>query len=154
MLLRGSSDGEARDVDKLTSNADVALLDEDTGVVDGLGKTLIVDLGLKTAVQELLGGQLQDEIKFELIIGQKTVTAHPTKESSSFEDALGVLGVHGQQCSGSLSQLGKGVLHSPDLALAAESVLSDKLELGIKTFLLVGTTRSLECLTVCGVGKR
>lgn len=153
VLLRSSSDSEARDIDELASNADVALLDEDTGVVDRLGKPLLVDLGLQTAVQELLGGKLQDEIKFEFIVGQKTVTAHPTKEGSSFEDTLGVLGVHGQQRSGGLSKLGKGVLHSPDLALATESVLSDKPELGIKTFLLVGTTRSLECLTVCYLDK-
>jgi hypothetical protein len=126
----------------------VALFDEDTSMMDALGESLLVDLGLETSLQEFLGGELKDEIKFELIIGQEPVTAHATEKGGSLEDALGILGVQGQEGAGSLSQLCEGKLNTPDLALASESVLSDKLELGIETFLLERTTGRLERLAV------
>jgi len=131
VLLRSCPDGESWDVHELASHTDVALLDEDTRVVDGLGQTLFVDLSLEATFQEFLRGKLQDEIQLELIIGKETVTTHPTEESSTLEDALGVLRVKSQQRSGSLSQLCQCVLDTPDLTLTAESVLADKLELGI-----------------------
>ena len=54
MLFRGSSDVEGRNGNKLGTDADVTLSDQDTGVVNGLGKALLVDLGLKSAFQQLL----------------------------------------------------------------------------------------------------
>lgn len=46
MLLRVKTDDERGNVDDLLADTDVALTDQDTGVVDGLGKTEFVDLGL------------------------------------------------------------------------------------------------------------
>merc|ERR1719199_2195308 len=78
------------------------------------------------------------------------------EEGCSLENALGVLGVEGEEGTGGLTELGEGVLDAPDLALAAEAVLSDELELGIEAFLLVRTTGRLEGLAVVsvhGVGR-
>jgi hypothetical protein len=46
VLLRVEADNERRNVDDLLADADVALTDQDTGVVNGLGETELVDLGL------------------------------------------------------------------------------------------------------------
>ena len=47
MLLGVETDDERRNVDDLLADSDVALSDENTGVVDGLGETELVDLGLE-----------------------------------------------------------------------------------------------------------
>lgn len=46
MLLGVETNDEGRNVDDLLSNTDVTLADEDTSVVDGLGKSELVNLGL------------------------------------------------------------------------------------------------------------
>ena len=149
MLLRRSADVEAGDVDELVADADVTLTDEDAGVVDGLGEALLVDLGLKTTLEELLGGELEDGIEVELVIRQETVARHATEEGGTLEDALGILGIEREESTGGLAELGQGVLDAPDLALAAEAVLTDELELGVEALLLVGTAGRLEGLAVC-----
>ena len=111
----------------------MTLLDEDTSVVDGLGEALLVDLGLEAALEELLGGELQDGIEVELVIRQKAVAAHAAEEGGTLEDALGILGVEGQKGTGGLAELGQGVLDAPDLALAAEAVLAAHLQFRIET---------------------
>ena len=149
VLLRRSADVEAGDVDELVADADVTLADEDAGVVDGLGEALLVDLGLKTTLEELLGGELEDGIEIELVVGQQAVARHATEEGGTLEDALGILGIERQEGTGGLAELGQGVLDAPDLALAAEAVLTDELELGVEALLLVGTAGRLEGLAVC-----
>jgi hypothetical protein len=135
----------------LSTNTDVTLADKDTGMVDRLGETLLVNLGLQTTFKQLLGGKLKNEIEFELIIGKETVTAHTTKKGGSLEDTLGILGVKGEQCTSDLTKLGKGILHTPDLTLAPKTILSYKLELSIETLLFVWTTRGLVGLPVVSV---
>lgn len=151
MLLRACPDIEAGHIHELSSNTDVTLTDENTGMVDRLGKSLLVHLSLEATFKELLGGELKNEIELELVLGEETVTIHTTEESCSLEDALGVLRVEGEQSTGGLTKLRQSVLAAPDLALASESILSDKLELGVETFLLEGTTGSLVSLPVVSV---
>jgi hypothetical protein len=148
VLLTGSPDVEAGDVDELRSYPNVALANEDTCVVDGFGKALFVDLGLKTTLQQLLSRQLKHEIKLELVVGEESIAGHTTKKRSSLKDPLGILGVEGKKRPRYLTKLGKGILHSPDLALAPQSVLSDELELGVEAFLLVRTPGCLRSLAV------
>lgn len=76
---------------------DVALLDEDTGVVDGLGETELVDTGLETTLQEIL--DLQGKYVIELHAGlvQDTDTNQTANEGVAFEETLGVLLVHGEK---------------------------------------------------------
>jgi hypothetical protein len=149
VLLRSGTDIEGRNVDQLASYTDMTLTDKDTSVVDGLGQTLLVHLGLETAFQQLLSRQLKDSIEIQFIVTEETVSAHATKQGSTLKDTLRVLGVQCQQGTCGLSKLGKSILHTPDFALAAKSVLSNETKLGIQTFLFVGSTRSLECFGVC-----
>ena len=46
MLLRVETDNKGRNIDNLLADTDVALADQDAGMVDGLGETELVDLGL------------------------------------------------------------------------------------------------------------
>lgn len=149
MFLRRSSNIEGRNVDKLTSYADMALTDQHAGMMDRLGQSLLVDLGLETTFQQLLGCQLKDGIQLELIISEQSVPAHAAKQSSTLKDSGGILGVQRQQRTGRLSQLGKRILNTPDFTLTAKTILSNKLKFGIQTFLFVGSSRSLERLAIC-----
>jgi hypothetical protein len=148
VFFRRSPDVKARDVNELVAHTNVALLNEDTSVVNGLGQTLLVDLSLKTTLQELLRRELQDEIQLELIVGEETITAHSTKKGSTLKDALRILGIKRQESTSGLSKLGKSKLNTPNLPLASESVLSTQLELGIQTFLFERTTGRLVRLTI------
>lgn len=150
MLLGRGPDVEGGDVDELRPHADVALPDEDPRVVDRLGEALLVDLGLKAALQQLLRRQLQDGVQLQLVVGQQAVPAHPAEEGRPFEDPLGVLGVERQEGPRRLSQLGQRVLDPPDLALAPEPVLAHELQLGIQALLLEGPAGRLVGFAVCG----
>lgn len=76
---------------------DVTLADEDTGVVDGLGKTELVDAGLETTLQEILNLEGQDVIELHAGLVKHTNTYETADEGVSFEETLGVLLVEGQE---------------------------------------------------------
>ena len=85
-------------------------------------------------------------------------TSHTTDDSSTLEDAARVLLVQRQQLTSSLhhqpphkthlADLGKHQLHSPNLTLAAETVLSANAELLVQTLTLVRATRRVEGKTI------
>lgn len=91
VLLGVETDNERGDVDDLLSNTDVALLNEDTGVVDGLGETELVDASLKTTLQEILNLQGQDVIELHAGLIKDTDTDETANEGIAFEETLGVL---------------------------------------------------------------
>jgi len=75
----------------------VALLDENTSVVDGLGKTELVNTSLKTALQEVLNLEGQDVIELHAGLVEHTDTDETANEGVTFEETLGVLLVEGEQ---------------------------------------------------------
>lgn len=97
VLLGVETDDERRDVHDLLADADVALTDQDTGVVDGLGKTELVDTGLETTLQEILDLQGQDVIELHARLVEDTDTYETANEGVSFEQTLGVLLVEGKK---------------------------------------------------------
>ena len=127
----------------------MALADEDTSVMDGLGKTELVDASLETALQEILNLEGQDIIELHAGLVEHTDTDETANKSITFEKALGVLLVEGQErtihrvsivCAiqtlkgyipGSTTDLGQSQLDSPDLTLVAQTILADELQLGI-----------------------
>ena len=102
MLFRVSSNNERRNVDNLLANTDVALADKNSGVVDGLGKVELENLGLQSAFHEDLGGQLQDVIKGVLILSKDTVSLQAADKRRGFEKSLWVLDIQSEQGTGSL----------------------------------------------------
>ena len=69
----------------------MALADQDTSVVDGLGEAELVDAGLETALQEVLNLKGQDVIELHAGLVKDTDTHETANESVTLEETLGVL---------------------------------------------------------------
>jgi hypothetical protein len=82
----------------------VALADEHTSVVDGLGKTELVDAGLEAALQEVLNLKGQDVIELHAGLVKDTDTDETANESVTLEEALGVLLVKSQERTAAVSK--------------------------------------------------
>lgn len=107
---------------------DVSLADQDTGVVDGLGKAALEDLGLEATLQEVLDLQGQDVIQTHAGLVEDT-DAHETADKGvTLEETLGVLGVELQELTSGTTNLGEGETDAPNLALVAETIFTSKLE--------------------------
>ena len=86
-----------RRIDEELDIPDVTLLDQNTGMVDRLGKTELVDTGLETALQEVLDLQGQDVIELHAGLVEDTDTHETANQGVAFEETLGVLLVEGKQ---------------------------------------------------------
>mmetsp|Transcript_2558 Transcript_2558/g.9831 ORF Transcript_2558/g.9831 Transcript_2558/m.9831 type:complete len:269 (-) Transcript_2558:5-811(-) len=148
VLLRVDADHEGGHVDDLLADADVALLDEDARVVDRLGEALLEDLGLEAAFEEFLRRHLEHRVELELRLVEEPVPRHAPQQRAALEDALRVLRIERQELARGLADLGEGVLHAPQLALAPEPVLAQKFELAVDALLLVRPPRRLRRLRV------
>lgn len=95
VLLGVQSNNKGWDVDDPLADTDVALADEDTSVVDRLGETELVDLGLETALQEVLNAEGKHVIEFHAGVVQDTNTDKTTNQSITLEETLGVPGGRG-----------------------------------------------------------
>jgi hypothetical protein len=97
VLLGVETDDERGHVDDLLADADVALADEDTGVVDGLGEAELVDASLETALKEILDLQGQDVIELHAGLVEDTDADQTANEGIALEQALGVFLVERQE---------------------------------------------------------
>ena len=102
MLFRINVDHEGRRVDDLLSNTNVSLLNELTGVVNGLAETELEDLSLQSAVHELGGGKFENVIELHVFFRNETETSHTTNDGSTLENSAGVLLVEGEEFTSSL----------------------------------------------------
>lgn len=102
----------------------MALVDQHTGVVDGLGEVVLEDDGLESSVEHV--SLLEGQHVIELVLGalQNAGVVESVQQAGALEDALGVVLLEHEQLLGSLADLGQSVVHSPDLALAAETELT------------------------------
>jgi nucleoside-triphosphatase THEP1 len=75
----------------------VALANEDTSVVDGLGEAELVDASLETALQEILNLEGKHVIELHAGLVEHTDTDQTANEGVAFEETLGVLLVHGEK---------------------------------------------------------
>lgn len=117
----------------------MALADEDTRVVDGLGEAELVDTSLETALQEILNLQGKHVIELHAGLVEHTDTNQTANEGVAFEQTLGVLLVHGEELTGSTTNLGQSEQHTPHLALVAETVFANSLQLGVTVGTTLGT---------------
>ena len=158
VLLRVHMNHERGRVHQLASHTNVSLTDQNTGVVHRLRQTQLEHLRLQSAVHQLRRAQLQHVVQLLLLLRHQSQTGHTTDDSSTLEDAARVLLVQRQQLTSSLhhqpphkthlADLGKHQLHSPNLTLAAETVLSANAELLVQTLTLVRATRRVEGKTI------
>ena len=100
VLLGIETDDEGWDVDDLLADANVSLADQDTGVMDRLGETQLVDASLETTLQEIFNHQGQHVIELHAGLVEHTDTNQTTNEGIAFEQTLGVLLVEGKKLTG------------------------------------------------------
>lgn len=91
MLLRVETDDEGGHVHDLLADPDVALADEHTGVVDRLGQAELEDLGLETALEEILDLEGQDVIELHPALVEDTDPDETANEGVALEQAARVL---------------------------------------------------------------
>lgn len=116
------------------------LLDEDTSMMDRLGKSKLEDLGLESALKEVLDLKSEHIIELHLGLIEDTDLDKATEKGISFEKTLRVLVLKGEKLTSSLTDLSQGVLDAPHLTLVLESEGSDELEL-LKRNELIWRTR-------------
>ena len=92
-------------------------------------------LSLQAALQQLGGGQTQNEIQLALLLSQQTQTDHATQQGLGVELTVLRLLVHGQQLTGRSTHLGQHVLNAPHFTLVLQTVLTDQLHLGVQALL-------------------
>jgi hypothetical protein len=144
VFLRVDADKERGNIDHLLANTDVALSDQNTSMVDGLGKTLLKDLGLESSLHESLSGQLKDIIEGVLLVSQKTISLQAAEKRRSLEESLGVFWVQSEESTSRLrsggevgmkresskrndaylTNFGEKELDTPDLSLATKSIFT------------------------------
>jgi len=152
VLLGRRANRERGHVDHLLANTNVALNNQNASMVDALGHSLLEDLALKTALQELLGVERENHIQLVLILRHQTPLVHTPEESLTLKDALGILVSQSQELTGYSTSLGEHQLRAPNLPLAPQSILSAELELLVDTLLLERATRSKRNSSVVSSG--
>ena len=62
----------------------MSLVDEDAGVMDGVGESALLDEGLKSTFEELGGCQTEDIIELALVVLQETESHHSADEGLTY----------------------------------------------------------------------
>lgn len=125
------------------------LPDEHTGMMNGLGHSRLEHKGLKAALKKVLDSEGQHIIELVLAFIQKAIPIHPTEKGLAFKDSAGILFIKGEEIPSIVSDAAQCVLHPPQLPLAPQPILPNKLQLSIQSLLLIRPARLLERLTIC-----
>jgi hypothetical protein len=142
------TDNEGGDVDNLLADTDVTLADENTSVVDGLGKTKLEDLSLETTFQEIFNLETQDIIELHTGLIEHTNTNKTTDKSVTLEETTWILLIELQKLTSSTTDLGESITNTPDFTLVLETELANELQFSINTLRFEGTLGDLGGLGV------
>ena len=142
MAFTGLADHEGGGGDDLLGDGDVALEDQATGLVDGAGHTVLEDDSLEAALKNVGDGEGENVIELVLGLLEEAEVVAAAEEGVTFEDTAAVGLAEGEEETGGTAHLGEDDVDTPDLVLATETVLTDKAELTVKTFALVGAAGS------------
>lgn len=110
-----------------TTIPDVALPDQDTGMVDGLRHASLEDKSLKAPCKEVLSSQGKDVIKLILALSKEPIAVHATKKSCALKDTAGILLIQCEQVPCSITDPAQCILNPPELTLAPQSILTHQL---------------------------
>jgi len=116
--------------------------------MDGFCHAILEDNGLEAALKEVLNSERKYVIKLVLVLRKETIAVHASQKSRALKDTTGVLLVKGEQLPCSITDAAKGILHTPQLTLAPQAILTHQFQFSIKTLLLIRTPWLLESLTV------
>lgn len=117
-------------------------------MVDGLCHASLEDKGLKAALKKVFHGQSQHIIKLVLALIQQTISVHPPHKGLTLENPSWVLLIKGQKHSCSVTNSAESILHPPELPFASKTILTNKLQFSIQSFLFIRTTGLLESLSI------
>jgi hypothetical protein len=140
VLGRVDTDDEGGDVDDLLADANVSLTDEHARVVNSLGKTKLVNLGLETTLEEILSAKTKNVIELGLGLVEHTNALKAADQRGTLENTTRILLLESEELTSSLTDVGQGVVHSPHLALGLEAILSAELQLCVLALLLIWAT--------------
>ena len=122
-------------------------------MMDGFCHAVLENNGLEAALKEVLNSERKHVIKLVLFLAKETIAVHASQESLALKDATRALLIKGEQLPCSITDAAKGILHTPQLTLAPQAILTHQFQLSIKTLLLIRTPRLLESLTICIILK-
>jgi len=103
VLLGVQADHVGGHVDNLLADTDVTLLDEDTGVVDGLGEAKLVHAGLETALKEILDLQGKNVIELHAGLVEDTDAHKTANQGVTLEQTLGILLIESEELTATVS---------------------------------------------------
>lgn len=109
----------------LKSIPHVALPDEYTSMMNGFRHAILEDNGLEAVLKEVLNGKHKHVIKLVLALTKETIAVHAAQESLTLKDTAGVLLIKGEQLPCSIAATAEGILHTPQLTLAPEAILTN-----------------------------
>jgi hypothetical protein len=117
----------------------VPLFDEHSGMVDGLSHTSLENKSLEAALEKVFHGESHHIIELVLALFQKPIPIQPPQKHLTLKNTALVRFVKGEKHSSSIMNATQSILNPPEFPLGTEPILSDKLQLGIQTFLLIRT---------------
>ena len=128
----------------------MSLSDQNSCLVNRLClESFVENSSLQSPVQNLVHCQTQNVIELELFISQKPVSVHSSQKGSTFEESSGVFLLQSEEFSGGLSEFGESEMASPHFSLIFQTVLADQLKLMVDSFLLEGSSWSIEGGGIC-----
>merc|ERR1740121_2917240 len=122
-------------------------MDESAGVVDGLRKTKLEDLGLQAPLHDLRGRQPQDVIELLLRLEQQAQADHAA-EGVALKHPLLTLLIEREQGTCSCADLRQSIVDTPDLAFVLQAILADNFHLRVEALLLERALRLTEGLAI------
>jgi len=127
----------------------VALADEHTGVVKGLGEVLLEHKGLQPSRHDVTDLNGKHVIQLALVLLEETQTHTTAEERVTLEDTLRVLLIESEKHTGVRTHLSEEEGHTPNLTLVLKTKLADNLHLIVEALLLERTPRRLRGLRIC-----
>jgi len=127
----------------------VALADEHTGVVKGLGEVLLEHKGLQPSRHDVTDLNGKHVIQLALVLLEETQTHTTAEERVTLEDTLRVLLIESEKHTGVRTHLSEEEGHTPNLTFVLKTKLADNLHLIVEALLLERTPRRLRGLRIC-----
>jgi hypothetical protein len=110
------------------STPDVALPNQETSMVNGLGHASLEDKSLETPCKEVLSSKSKDVIKLVLTLSEKPIAVHAAEQRLTLKDTAWVLLIKCKQVPCSIADTAQRILNPPQLTLAPQSILTHQLE--------------------------
>ncbi|GET93191.1 40S ribosomal protein S9, putative [Leishmania tarentolae] len=139
VTLTAHAHNEGRNRHNLLGDGDVTLLNQDAGVVHGLGKASLEDDRLQAALENVRHRQRQHVIQLVLLLVEEAVLVAAAHYGGTLQQAAWVVLRQRQKQTGRAAHLRQRHVHAPDLTLAAQTVLAAQLHLAVEALLFERT---------------